>query len=484
MQLMRYVIAWLLRIVQPESEYPKREISLPLNSEQSMTFRCLPEYFLEDIVDNFKFVTQNIPYVIPPSSCEELVTVCVTFLRSTEHVKNPYLKAGLVSILFHGVWPLRSRPKGLFGELLNGSSFCHQHLLHALMQFYIEAESTGGHNQFYDKFNIRYEIFQIIHCIWTNSIYRQNLDTESKVNPEFFIRFVNLLLNDVTYVLGESFRAFNKIHDLQELLEKPNNGLDEAEKQQKEELLEEQKQIAKGNMQLTNETVSMLKHFTEALDEAFTAPELVQRLADMLDYNLESMVGPRQKNLKVREPEQYGFKPALLLADLMSVYVNLRKQRNFHLAVARDGRSYKPYNFEHAAEIMSKTSLKSPEELATWRKLAKMIAKAYKLDQQAEQDLGEIPDEFEDPILGTLMEDPVILPSSKQIVDRSTIKTHLLSDPIDPFNREPLKIEDVIEATELKEKVQNWKLARLKMKDQVIADAEDHADSEDKMDLS
>lgn len=42
------------------------------------------------------------------------------------------------------------------------------------------------------------------------------------------------------------------------------------------------------------------------------------------------------------------------------------------------------------------------------------------------------------------MEDPVILPSSKISIDRSTIRSHLLSDPNDPFNRAPLKIEDVI----------------------------------------
>lgn len=42
------------------------------------------------------------------------------------------------------------------------------------------------------------------------------------------------------------------------------------------------------------------------------------------------------------------------------------------------------------------------------------------------------------------MEDPVLLPTSKLSVDRSTIRSHLLSDPTDPFNRSPLKIEDVI----------------------------------------
>lgn len=49
-----------------------------------------------------------------------------------------------------------------------------------------------------------------------------------------------------------------------------------------------------------------------------------------------------------------------------------------------------------------------------------------------------------DPLVYTLMTDPVILPTSKTTMDRSTIRSHLLSDPNDPFNRSPLKIEDVI----------------------------------------
>ncbi len=55
----------------------------------------------------------------------------------------------------------------------------------------------------------------------------------------------------------------------------------------------------------------------------------------------------------------------------------------------------------------------------------------------------DIPDEFLDPLLYTLMDDPVILPTSHQTVDRSTIKSHLLSDSHDPFNRQPLTIDMV-----------------------------------------
>lgn len=217
-------------------------------------------------------------------------------------------------------------------------------------------------------------------------------------------------------------------------------------------------------MQLTNETVAMLKLFTEALASSFTMPEIVQRLADMLDYNLDVMVGPKSSNLKVRNPEQYNFDPKALLSALVDVYLNLAHSPPFILAVARDGRSYKPSNLEKATLILRKWSLKSPSELAAWTTLSANFKEAKALDEQAEEDLGEVPDEFLDPLMFTLMEDPVVLPTSGVSVDRSTIRSHLLSDPNDPFNRSPLKIEDVKEDESLKEKIGEWKRSRMEVK--------------------
>jgi ubiquitin conjugation factor E4 B len=111
---------------------------------------------------------------------DEIIALCITFLTNSEYIKNPYLKAKLVSLMFHGIWPVYHRSKGIIGDSLTGSQFANDYLLHALMKFYIEVESTGAHTQFYDKFNIRYEIFQVIKCIWTNDIYQQRLTQESK----------------------------------------------------------------------------------------------------------------------------------------------------------------------------------------------------------------------------------------------------------------------------------------------------------------
>ncbi|KAL8917560.1 MAG: hypothetical protein Q9172_005785 [Xanthocarpia lactea] len=457
LQFMRYVIVWLLRLASA-ANFPHQPIKLPLEPHPTSVFEALPEYFLEDVVGAYRFVMRNMPWTISSTQSDELIILCITFLRNSEKIKNPYLKSGLVTIMFAGTWPAPNRPKGVLGDLLMGMPIATEHLLHALMKFYIEVENTGAHTQFYDKFNIRYEIFQIIKCVWDNRVYREHLDEESKVNVDFFVRFVNLLLNDVTFVLDESLTAFQQIHNLSEELRNPQH-LEQAIRQEKEEALSAAKSKAKSYMQLTNETVAMLKLFTEALADAFTMPEIVQRLADMLDYNLDVLVGPKSIELKVENAREYDFQPKALLADIIDVYLNLKNKESFIFAVARDGRSYKPANFEKATSILrfKAQELKSPEELRAWTALGEMFKKAKEADDQAEDDLGEIPDEFLDPVMATLMTDPVMLPTSKSIVDRSTIRSHLLSDPTDPFNRAPLKIDDVIAATELKAQIEAFK---------------------------
>ncbi|PLB54451.1 putative ubiquitin fusion degradation protein UfdB [Aspergillus steynii IBT 23096] len=460
MLFMRYVMVWLLRLVSGVN-FPKEEIKLPLPEQQPEVFKCLPEYFVDDVVSNFKFIMWCMPQIITATQGDELVMLCITFLESSGYIKNPYLKAGLVSILFRGTWPRPGGARGVLVDLLNSMKFANDHLLHCLMKFYIEAEHTGTHTQFFDKFNIRYEIFQIIKCIWPNTLYRDKLYKQSKKNLDFFVRFVNLLLNDVTFVLDESFGAFITIHKTQTELRNEGASMDPTARQQKEEHLASAQRNAKSYMQLTNETVSMLKLFTDALAESFTMPEIVQRLADMLDYNLDAMVGPKSSSLRVENLQDYGFNPRALLSEIVDVYLNLMSKESFITAVARDGRSYKPANFAKAVDILRKWSLKSPEELKRWEKLLAMVKEAKAADEQAEEDLGEVPDEFLDPLIYTLMEDPVILPGSRVSIDRSTIRSHLLSDPHDPFNRVPLKMEDVTPDTELKAKIEAFKSERL-----------------------
>lgn len=69
---------------------------------------------------------------------------------------------------------------------------------------------------------------------------------------------------------------------------------------------------------------------------------------------------------------------------------------------------------------------------------------------------ADIPEEFLDPILNTIMKDPVILPDSKMTIDRETIQRHLSISPTDPFSRQALREEDLLPNTELLEKIKAW----------------------------
>lgn len=393
MTFVRYITVWLLRLVSGV-DFPRVQMKLPLPQEPPEVFKCLPEYFLDDIVSKFKFIMWSMPQIVTPTQGDELVMLCISLLESSHYIKNPYLKAGLVSIMYRGTWPRPGGVRGVLTDLLNSLPFANDYLLHALMKSYIEAESTGTHTQFYDKFNIRFEIFQIVKCIWPNPLYRTKLYNQADQNLDFFVRYVNLLLNDVTFVLDESFGAFTTIRNTEVELSRDGNTMDANTRQQKEEQLASSQRMAKSYMQLTNETVAMLKLFTNTLADSFTMPEVVQRLADMLDYNLDTMVGPKSTNLKVGNLHEYGFNPRSLLSDLVDVYLNLMNKENFIYAVARDGRSYKPANFDKAAEILGKLNLKSPDDLKLWRQLQKKVMEAKAVDEQEEEDLGEVPDEF------------------------------------------------------------------------------------------
>ncbi|TQS39346.1 hypothetical protein Golomagni_00131 [Golovinomyces magnicellulatus] len=447
---MSYVTVWLIRLASRTDYVPYKNIVLPLAPDIPDAFRYLPEYALENVYNRY------IPDITISAVGEELIVLCVTFLISSDYIKNPYLKANLVSLLFFGTWPIYNRAKGVIGDALIGSKFANDNLLHALMKFYIDVESTGAHTQFYDKFNIRYEIFQVIKCIWGNDIYQQRLVQESKTNIDFFLRFVNLLLNDATYVLDEALTKLPKIHDLQYEL-RNSTFLSDEQRSAKEEELHAAESQAQSYMQLTNETVSMMKLFTKSLTVSFTMPEIVDRVAAMLDYTLDILVGPKSTNLKVDDMKKFQFEPRTLLSKFVDIYLNLGVSQEFIRAVAQDGRSYKPANFDAASRILTRYSLKSTDEIVAWDRLKSKFIRAKEQDDQDEEDFGDIPDEFLDPLLACLMRDPVLLPRSQQILDRSTIRSHLLSDPNDPFIRQPLKIEDVIELPELKAKILKWK---------------------------
>lgn len=469
---------FITRLIDPQHKYPQVKLSIPIFKISSVSqlddhdflktktpepWKYYPEFILEGIINYCKFSTKFIG--CPLVSNEDKLNVFVEFLtillRCPELIGNPHMKANLVELLFMGALPMQNGSPGFISNIFNGNQLVMDNLLYSLLDFYVMVEKTGASSQFYDKFNSRYYISVILEELWQNPRYRSQLTDYSKNNVDFFIRFIARMLNDTTYLLDETFNLLNSIHDYQQEIKKRESGGEENESMgTNEELanhLEEDELRVKSYMGLSNKTMELFKLFTKEVPRGFVLPEIVDRLAGMLDYNLSILVGPRCSNLKVAEPEKYQFEPKKILSDLCEIYVNLSAQPEFVTAVARDGRSFNVVYFQKAEKILTTRTFIKNEIINGLIEFANRAEKA-RLDEETEElELGEIPDEFLDPLMFTLMEDPVILPSSRISIDRSTIKAHLLSDATDPFNRVPLKLEDVIDDVELKQKIQDFK---------------------------
>jgi ubiquitin conjugation factor E4 B len=203
------------------------------------------------------------------------------------------------------------------------------------------------------------------------------------------------MINDVTFLMNESLSELTQIHTIQTEMENTEawNSNPLEHRREREQTLRQLEQHASGYTTLGQSTVALLRDFTAETKPPFMMPEIVDRLAAMLDYNLDALVGPKCRDLKVKDREKFKFDPRLLLSDVLQIFLNLSDQPEFVRAVAGDGRSYRKELFESAAGVATKYVLKTPEELAKLRMFVEVVEVA-KVTLEKEDDLGEVPDEF------------------------------------------------------------------------------------------
>lgn len=470
---------FLMRVIDPNHQYPAQAFKLPLIPDQvgfenvdnaeylrknaPVPFKYYPEFCVEGPINYALYIAQysTSPLFRNPR-LQSFLEFGTTILRCPELVSNPHLKGKLVQLFSVGAMPLTDGSPGFMMEIFEHDELIKENLLYALLDFYVIVEKTGSSSQFYDKFNSRYSISIILEELYSRiPLYKNQLIWQSQKNSDFFIRFVARMLNDLTFLLDEGLSSLADVHNIQNEIENRAKGnqptREENDQELQSKLLSAERQ-AKSSCGLAGKSLKLFEIFTADIPSAFCSSEIVDRLASMLNYNLVSLVGPKCGELKVKNPEKYSFHPKQLLKALTTVYVNLAGEDEFISAIARDSRSFDTALFERAVHILqSKIGLVSPEFCDKLMNLALKAEERKNAEEEEDMEYGDAPEEFLDPLMYTIMKDPVTLPTSKVNIDRATIKAHLLSDSTDPFNRMPLKLEQVIPNTELKQKIEEYK---------------------------
>ncbi|XP_055638836.1 ubiquitin conjugation factor E4 A [Toxorhynchites rutilus septentrionalis] len=442
------------------------EVQLPLTNTISKALKCIPEYIVENIVGYLQFSchfdSQSLPVDVEAQN--NIFTMILVFMGSSERIRNPHLRARLAEGL-ESLLPKESedRSRFRFSAVLFTNHVHRLEIIPNLLRVFVSIEMTGQSVQFEQKFNYRRPMYAIMDYLWKIDEQKQcfrELEREAIVNieaedPPIFLRFINLLINDAIFLLDESLSNLQQIRQLQAAQDAGEwTSLPSSERQQNLVNLRHLGMLARFDNILGRDTINILQLLTSETKEIFCHSSMVDRVAAMLNYFLLNLTGPKKGNFKVKDKKEFEFDPARTVLEICRIYVNLQECSAFCLAVSQDGRSYSPQLFEYAEQVL--TRIGGGQLIG---EIQEFSARVQELDAQQkidEEALIDPPEEFLDPIMSSLMTDPVILPSSRNVVDRSTIARHLLSDQSDPFNRSPLTMDQVKRDVELKARIEEW----------------------------
>lgn len=150
----------------------------------------------------------------------------------------------------------------------------------------------------------------------------------------------------------------------------------------KEAALLQDTRICSHYMKLANEVILLFCFLSEHAVEPFLVlvlsicantkvPEMVDRIAQMLNYFMFHLAGPKSLNLKVRQslleantyqlqvnnPQRFHFDPKWLLGKIVEIYLHFAKRQEFAQAVVSDIRSFKLDVFRKVVNILKQHML-------------------------------------------------------------------------------------------------------------------------------
>eukprot|EP00536_Pseudo-nitzschia_multiseries_P004273 jgi/Psemu1/318386/estExt_fgenesh1_pm.C_700013 len=437
--------------------------------DNDSVLRKMPEHFVDNLCDILMAIAKMQPKVLRGLQFKYVFLLMVKLLspRYAHMIRNYNLRAMLGDVLYELYLPAdgeragrrRDVPesisldpsKGGRSYLLSDES-AQESLAPSLLLLYGEVEYTGH----YEKMSHRAKISSLLKYLWDSKEHRPAFQKITQ-NKDSFIKFANGIINETNQLISTVMKTLPEIKTTQEQMADPAawGRLTEEEQSDATSRLDDNEREVKSALPLCNKTMQMFGYLNTdpAIRDLFLLRELCPRLVGMLIHVLGKLIGSKGVELKVKDPEQYEFRPKEMLRDLCAIFALFASAKEFQHECARNGCN--PGTLREAVKTCQKFNLLTGESIVAFEALPNLVELALSVVADDEALVADAPDEFLDEIICTFMADPVILPSG-HCVDRSTITQHLLNDPIDPFNREPMTIDDIKPADELKARIDAW----------------------------
>lgn len=167
-------------------------------------------------------------------------------------------------------------------------------------------------------------------------------------------------------------------------------------------------------------------------------------------------------NLRIKNPTEVKFQTNKYIHILFNIYIAFEKNEQFLRSVAADERYFDLDTFVKDIHTFNKEQCIREDKYNCLIALTERLRCFCTETRLVEEIERTAPEEFLDPLTNEIMKDPVRLPSSGTIMDRVTIRKHLLNDKSDPYNRDPLLEEMLVPLPELKQRIEEYFKGALK----------------------
>ena len=266
-----------------------------------------------------------------------------------------------------------------------------------------------------------------------------------RVDPKIIQKFVYHFLDTYHSLYKGYIKNIITIHKI-----KNGEELDETEGRMPYESLVKILEWYQTEIFVMDQYIMMDDFKTHALDVGNR-----DRLAVMLGFNLESFIGKDRNRLDIQEPDQI-YKPVKHLKMIFDTIYPLIEKPGFMTAITNEERFLKTEYLEKMVDILLKNNLITVKEHES---IINFKSNIEEMRAQNDSD-EEIPDELLDPIMGTLIENPVLLPNTHTFIGYDVITRHLLTSSDNPFTRDPLsksQLEEYNARPEIQERIGRFK---------------------------
>jgi len=408
---------------------------------------CLPIYWVDNIIELMQF-TKNADRGLllrNPHCLKILMNFLLCIIPNSQWIPAPHIRSQAVNIIHDFILLKEDTPAKQFAAVFSSNPYYAKEIIPSLIQLFIDMERTVG------KHSIRLECCQLLEFILKEkSLAEQNLNTFTRLHqeiPDQLLKFGMLYVGDLAYLLDEALQRMEKIFTNQSSqlsLEEEENYIINIETVISY-LMTFQTYYEMGSW-LTKFPVDFL--LSSEVQDLFTG-----QLNHTLKVIFTSFLG------KLGQIIQFGFDPINLLKTIIQIFLNLHKKDGFLESIVSDTRNFDIKLFVKVSNICDRYDIIDDYELLDWQGITSKVQEKRKGKEEADKLLSQIedlPEEFLDPLVNEVMKDPVMLPASKVIMDRTTISKHLLNNPVDPFTRTELTKEMLIPVPDLQGKIQEY----------------------------